>query len=597
MAYLPELNELNVSRGFIDAFGGYNHNMRIGEAEFYDMKNLTSTNYPLLSPRKQRGTYVSMANPLGMIAKDSLCYVDGQYFVMNEYRVDMNLDTTTEKTLISMGAYVIILPDKMWINTKDLTEFGKIEASYTSPAENTVTFEISTVDGTLLRNKKTVKDSAGNEIEVEGVVPHSPTEPSDPTNLMYWIDTSSKPHTLKQYSETSGMWVTIATTYIKISAPNIGMAFEKYDGVTISGVTNEALSDLNNTMVIWDKGDNFITVIGLIDEYTVQNTPIIVERKMPVMDFVTESENRLWGCHYGVAANGEVVNEIYASKLGDFKNWNCFMGISTDSYAASCGTDGQFTAAVTHRGYPLFFKETCVHKVYGNAPSSYQIQTTNLRGVAKGSEKSLATVNEVLFYKSRSAICAYDGSLPSEISSALGDVSYTDAAAGYLGNKYYISMKDDEGQYNLFVYDTQKGMWHREDNTEAKAFCNCRGELYYIDTNGNIKTVNGNGTLDTEPVPWMAETGIIGCSSPDKKYVSRLIIRMALEIGSMVDFFIEYDSMENWEHVGTLSGTTLRTFSVPIKPRRCDHFRLRIEGEGMAKIFSITKHIEEGSDV
>jgi hypothetical protein len=524
-----------------------------------------------------------------MVAKDSLCYVDGQYFCMDEYRIDMNLDPETEKTLVSMGAYVIILPDKMYINTKDLTNFGKIEASYTSPEENAVSFEMSTIDGTLYKNK----DKDGNETPVV----HSDTEPSDPADLEYWIDTSSKPHTLKQYSKSSGIWVSIATTYIKISAPGIGKAFEQYDGVTISGVEVEALSDLNNTMVIWDKGDDYITVIGLIDEFTSQGNPITVERKMPIMDFVTESENRLWGCHYGVAANGEVVNEIYSCKLGDFKNWNCFMGLSTDSYAASCGTDGQFTAAVTHLGYPLFFKETCVHKVYGNFPSNFQIQTTNCRGVAKGSEKSLATVNEVLYYKSRSGVCAYDGSLPSETSYALGDTYYTDAVGGYLGNKYYISMKDESGQYSMFAFDTQKGMWHKEDDTKAVQFCNCRGELYYIDDKGGIKTINGSGSKDNSPVSWMAETGIIGCSSPDKKYVSRLTIRMALDIGSTVDFYIEYDSMEGWEHAGTLSGTSLKTFNVPIRPHRCDHFRLRIEGEGEARIFSITKTIEEGSDV
>ena len=37
---------------------------------------------------------------------------------------------------------------------------------------------------------------------------------------------------------------------------------------------------------------------------------------MPNMDFVIESENRLWGCRYGIANNGEVVNEIFA-KMGD----------------------------------------------------------------------------------------------------------------------------------------------------------------------------------------------------------------------------------------------------------------------------------------
>jgi hypothetical protein len=43
-------------------------------------------------------------------------------------------------------------------------------------------------------------------------------------------------------------------------------------------------------------------------------------------------------------------------------------------------------------------------------------------------------------------------------------------------------------------------------------------------------------------------------------------------------------------------GHNLRSFSVPIRQKRCDHFRLRIEGEGDAKIYSVAKTIEEGSD-
>ena len=596
----PTLNVLETGRDMVQTFRGYNHNLYIAESEFYDMKNLTSTHYPILSPRQQRGTYAPKINPQGLIAKDALCYVDGKYFVINEERIDMDLSTYYKdcpKTLISMGAYVIILPDKKWINTKDITDYGRIEAEYTSPEGTTVKFEMCTIDGNEYRNK----DEEGKDVNV----PHSATAPTEPKNLDYWIDTSSKPHALKQYSEASGMWVTVPTTYIKISATGIGDYFEKYDGVTISDVKIEALSDLNNTMVIWGKDEpeteddhsNYIIVVGLIDEVTSQDVPITVERKMPIMDFVTESENRLWGCHYGVAANGEVVNEIYASKLGDFKNWNCFMGISTDSYVASCGTDGQFTAAVTHLGYPLFFKETCIHKVFGNTPSSFQIQTTNCRGVARGSEKSLATVNEVLYYKSRAGVCAYDGSLPQEISSALGDVVYTDAVAGQLSNKYYISMKGPDEVYHLFVYDTQKGMWHREDNTQVKEFCNCRGDLYFIDTENGIRSILGSKIKDTEPIEWMAETGIIGMGYPDKKYISRLLIRMSLAMGSRVSFYIQYDSCGTWEHACSVTGTSLRSFSVPIKPHRCDHFRFRIEGTGDAKIFSIVKTTEQGSDI
>lgn len=585
----PTLNVPDTGRDMVQAFRGYNHNLRIGDGEFYDMQNLTSTHYPILSPRPQRGTYApdegeAEINPQGLISKDSLGYIDGTDFVLNEYRIPLNLSLRPDmqpKTLISMGAYVIILPDKKYVNTADFTDYGNIEATHTTFDEETVTFELCNIEGTAYSNVAT-------------------NEPASPADKQYWVDSSSTPHVLKQYSAASGMWVTIPTTYIKISAPDIGTYFNQYDGVTIEGILNTKLSDLNSTMVIWAKGDNYIVVVGILDEKVTQDGydgRISITRKMPLMDFVTESENRLWGCRYGVASNGEVVNEIYASKLGDFKNWNCFMGLSTDSYAASVGTDGQFTAATTHLGYPLFFKETCIHKVYGNYPANYQIQTTSCRGVAKGSEKSLAEVNEILYYKSRNGVCAYDGSLPTEISNALGDVTYSDAVAGCLGNKYYISMKDTAGEYHLFVYDTQKGMWHKEDNTQVIEFCYCRGDLYYINTNNQIKSILGSKTKDKEPVKWMAETGVIGMEYPDKKYISRLLVRMSLDIGARVRFYIQYDSCGTWEHMCSLTGTNLRSFAVPIKPQRCDHFRFRIEGEGEAKIFSIVKTTEQGSDI
>ena len=587
---LPKLTELNTSRVMIDAFGGYNHNLRIGDGEFYDMKNLTSSNYPVISPRPKRGVYtvkdkdgndMAITNPQGIIAKDALCYVDEGDFVINGYRVPMGL-SSEPKTLISMGAYVIIMPDKKYINTENLSDYDDIEASVTTTG--TVTFELCKYDG-----------------EGYGDTHIGDTAPTDPENLELWIDTSSTPHTLRQYSQANEQWVAIATTYIKISSPGIGLPFSEGDGVTIKGIKDEDLADLNNTMVIWAKGDNYIVVTGILDAVKSQdeNEPITIERRMPNMDFIIESENRLWGCRYGVALNGEVVNEIYASKLGDFKNWNCFAGISTDSYAASLGTDGQFTGAIAHLGYPIFFKENCMHKVYGNYPANYQIQATACRGVQKGCSKSLSIVNEVLYYKSRSSVCAYDGSLPVEMSSALGDVVYSDAVAGTLGNKYYISMKDLNGVYHLYVYDTKKGMWHREDNTQAKAFCNCRGDLYFIDADKKIKSILGMAETDKEtaPVKWMAETGIIGTDMPDKKYISRLDVRLSVSLGTRLFFYIQYDSSGEWEYICTMAGRKLSSFSIPIRPRRCDHLRLRIEGDGEAKIYSICKTIEQGSDL
>ena len=581
---LPLLNELPTTRQTIEVFGGYNHNLRIGEGEFYDMKNLTSTDYPVLSPRTQRGIYASPNNPQGMIEKETLCYVDGTEFVINDdTRIDLGLSTKEEdcpKSLVSMGAYVIIMPDKKYINTKDYSDKGNIEETLETSGETT--FELCKIDGSAYKEP-----------------PAQDTAPQNPKDTDLWLDTSSIPHTLKQYSTINSTWVSIATTYIKITFSDVDLLpFSAGDGITISGLEETELSDLSGTAVIQEVGENYIVVIGIIKKKTILGTKITFERLMPTMDFIIESENRLWGCRYGEDINGNVVNEIYASKLGDFKNWNCFAGISTDSYVATVGTDGQFTGAVTHLGYPIFFKENCMHKIYGNYPANYQIQTTHCRGVQKNCSKSLVIVNEILYYKARSAVCVYDGSLPVEISSAFGDMTYTNAVAGTVKNKYYISMMDNDGEYQLFVYDTKRGLWHKEDNTHVLDFCTYRGELYYIDAKNNqIKTILGSGTPDKSPINWMAESGIIGTDLPDKKYISRLDVRMKLTVGTRVYFYIEYDSCGEWEHLFTMTGIKLQSFPISIRPRRCDHMRIRIEGDGEAKIFSICKTIEQGSDV
>lgn len=578
----PKLNVLDTSREMIDVFKGYNHNLRIGNGEFYEMKNLSSQYYPVLAPRPQRGLYAESGENYGLISKDSLCYVDGEDFVINDYHVPMRLNSEP-KTLISMGAYVIVMPDKKYVDTENFATQTDFNIERINTTTGDTTFTLCKLDSTEYGNV-----TEGN------------TAPENPKNLDLWLDTSGETHVLKQYASTTSLWTSIATTYIKISSTGIGVGIAEGDGVTISGILDTDLAALNNTMVVWARGDNYIVVVGMLDLKKTQaaNKPITVARRMPLMDFVIESGNRLWGCRYGVALNGEVVNEIYASKLGDFKNWNCFASISTDSYVASVGTDGQFTGAITHLGYPIFFKENYMHKVYGSYPANYQIQTTACRGVQKDCSKSLAIVNETLYYKARSGVCAYDGSLPMEISSALGDINYSNAVAGALNNKYYISMMDEDEIYHLFVYDAAKGMWHREDNTHALQFCANRGDLYYIDDKDKwIKSVKGSGETEKTPIKWEAVTGIFGTDSPDKKYISRLDVRLLLSPGSTVTFYAEYDSSEVWEHLHTMVGTSLRSFAVPIRPKRCDHLRLRIVGQGDAKIYSICKTIEQGSDI
>lgn len=603
MLKLPTLPESRTSMQMVDTFYGYNHNMKIGEGEFYGMKNLTSDYYPLLASRAKRSTVRQLDSPRALLGKSKLAYIDGSSLYYGEQDLTPHLqgkgftisdrEEMLPKQLVSMGAYIVIYPDKLYINTENYEDCGSIEAKFFTSEGTPVEFTICTIDGA----------EYGEPVA-------SATAPSSPASGALWLDTSSDVHALKQYNGGTGMWVDIATVYTKIRYPGIGKLFSEYDGVTIEGVVpgdvgsamTKQLEALNGSHIIYAKGDDYIVVVGLLDRVHTQTTGrVTVSRTMPDMDFITESENRLWGCKYGLV-NGETVNEIYCCALGDFKNWNRFLGIATDSYVASVGTDGPWTGAVTHLGYPVFFKENCLHKVYISATGAHQIVDTACRGVQKGSHGSLQVVNERLYYKAVTDVMMYDGSLPQSVSNGLGTERYFDAVAGSIGDKYYVSMKDAGGDWHLFVYDSLKALWHREDNTQALDFARCGGALYFIDgkTVDNKKAlvcVNGSEGVEEPAIDWMAESGLIGYTTVERKYISRLNLRMRLPVGSTANVYIQYNSDGQWHSAGKMVGRGTDSFMLPLRPRRCDHFRIRLEGCGEVRLYSIAKILEEGSDV
>lgn len=373
--------------------------------------------------------------------------------------------------------------------------------------------------------------------------------------------------------------LTDASTYIKISSEGIGEEFNLYDAVEISGCT---VGSLNKTAVIQDRADDYIVIIGELGESTTQASGILVKRTGPELDFVTELDNRLWGC-------SSKNHEIYASKLGDPLNWNSFEGISTDSYAATVGTDGDFTGAVSHLGYVLFFKEDTIHKVYGNKPSNIQITSLPLRGVAKGCEKSLCIVNETLYYASRNNICAYEGSMPFSVSDELK--GYEEASAGQYGNKYYISLKREN--WKLYVYDPQKRTWHCEDDTQLQYAAYGEGILYYIDQNGNLRTIADEET--EEFFEWSIESGDLLDGDLNKKSLIKLQLLLELSAGSYAEIYSKTAKNAEWQRLTVLKPTKKESFTVPMKPNRTTYYRYKIKGHGQMILYGLGKSYKERS--
>lgn len=382
-----------------------------------------------------------------------------------------------------------------------------------------------------------------------------------------------------QSSEAAFTPTITGSTFIKISSTGIGKEFVRGDGILISGCTN---SGFNKSAIIQSAEANAIVIIGDLDAEFTQKSGLVIERKAPDIDYVTEAENRLWGC-------SSTNHEVYASKLGDPLNWNCFEGISTDSYAATIGSEGDFTGAVTHLGYVLFFKENMIHKVYGNKPGNIQINAYPARGVKKGCENSLIVVNETLYYASCDGVCAYDGSMPYLISENIKK-RYSRACAGSYRGKYYVSMEMNE-TWELYVYDTNYHLWHKEDKSLMQAVCVGDGEMFYIDGENRLRGIEG---ADTERIFWSMESGDQMDGGMNKKRLHKLQFFLELEQGAMAEVYLQYEGGK-WERIRTITAPRKQSLIFPIRPRRCSHYRWKLAGSGKFILYGVGKVYETGT--
>ena len=585
MPLYPRLAAQMTEQDVIDGFGGYDHRLRIGDGSWYDTKNLSSDHAPLLSTRCRRADTHRRARAL--LEKQALAYVgeDGTLYY-NFLPTPVTGLSSGEKQLVGMGAYIVVFPDKVYLNTEDQSDHGSLEAHFSPAAAE---FELCRFDG-----------AAPSAVTVQT------DESAAPQNGEYRIDSSDGKSVLRQWSEAQGEWISVESVYVRIRFSTLGTIpalFRVNDAVTISG---SGVSELEGVKIIRALGGgenerDWILVDALPEQLGSGAPALRLDRSVPALDFVCECQNRLWGCRYGPGEDGRAVNEIFCCALGDFCNWQQFQGLSTDSWSASVGSDGPWTGAVNYLGSPIFFKENRIHRVSVSPSGAHSVADTVCRGVQKGSARSLVVVNETLFYKSPGEVCAWQGGFPRGVSAPLGAECYHGAAGGEIGGKYYLSMLDESGDSVLFVYDIERDLWLREDTLHVSAFARVGQELYAV-ADGELLALLGStavtGSTREGEVEWEAVTGIQTFRLPENKRVSRYNIRLSMAAGASLAVAVQYDSDGVWPQAGsvTASGAGTGHFLFPVRPHRCDHLQLKLSGRGEMRLLSISRILEIGSD-
>lgn len=645
MAIYPKLQAYDAGMELVDVFRGLNRDEKISEGEWSDELNLTADRYPMLAVRPSRSGVAQYNGRLcSLLAKEDLYAL-----VVTEDQADLMKGTDEPESvcsfdyfpetqnvgqMISFGAYILIHGLNVWYNTADGTS-GSTSPAASISAGNTITD--AGVDHAY-GLKLCPCDENGEPVIVQALMSKAQGDALEANSQQIEIDSGKayaigSERLIRQYSSTSGeKWKTVPNL-LRIEATGIGAGFEIGDVVTLAGLPTEWTDGVFNDDIAHDDPDSgtmqgnwnrsgrfddnpngYREIVGKGTDYIVVKdvffTRLITANATgapslsaamdaPEMDFVIECQNRLWGCFYG-EKDGKLVNEIYATELGSFTNWHKYDGTSMASYAASVGTDGPWTGAISYQGKPHFFKEKHVHKVYISATGAHQIVDNPLLGVAGGCGESLFVLDGLLYYMSRDGVCAYDGSTPVVISEALGHLSPERASFGGIEKKLYAHMYNAKGS-ELYTYDVSHGIWHMESDEDLQtiaSFARLGDSLFACGAGHGTELfdMTGRHGQSGESYTYSCTSGLIGWQNVEQKYISRFDMRLTLPQYATMKVEIEYDSSGTWEEQGTITGSGTGSIMIPVRPRRCDHFRIRLTGYGEMRMYSFAKRLQKGSD-
>lgn len=541
------------------------------------------------------------------------------YFVV---LTDPDLTEETDVRMVTMGARTCIPGAAngmgIWVNTVDLAAGAEmvLGENYGSMGAKTLwlagMIELSLCD---------IDGNAYTGVSV------SATEPQ--TRTGYWLDIGGSKTVLREWRAVTSEWIKIEQPYVRIKLGGVTAKanfpqiyddaigdqpkhlFKVGDTIRLKTVDHPVIDYqdvqdiLNGTHYIYAVPDGDIVVAGILDEtdrlcglrdggYSPEAGGIVdddgyvqAERVLPQMDFVVESGNRLWGCYYG-EQDGETINEVFCSKLGDPTNWESYQGLSTDAWRASRGIAAPYTGAAVLGNCPLFFREDSLEKIYPSSSGAHQVQTFTLEGVESGAAGSLCVIEDRLYYKSREGAMVYTGSLPRRISDAWGDLHLIGGSAARHGRKYCLSTVNADGEGLVAVYDTETGDWHLEtDSWDGKAVT-LGDDLYYLSAGELFRRYGLNGA----GVEWYAETDNVAFV-PEHTwiYYLRFRFRLGYRQNAFVRVYIAYGDWP-FELKGELHGTMMDTQEISIFPERRDSFRIRLEGSGDCELQSLSFRVE-----
>lgn len=647
--YLPSMVSTSRIRHVTQtAFAGLDMNLSAGDGAIAEMKNMSGDSYPVLAPRRPRRLIKKLSRPHGIYAHEGLLWVDGsELWRMTEAVQSYSVLEGTAVCGVTGADVKGKLGEAHTELVRIFSRLGELEdlCLTVSSGEKTLrrtscsleydrdTYRVSVTDSSLLMdvypNRCTLHAAqlgfeVGDELTVAlqatfprmGEVKVALVDASDKvfvsfgSKVIFFPDKKYLDVRTNKLGSLEASWAGEASikdgTYAGSPAKlnSIVTSGQSFPFAVGDGVELRVSGDYVGTFIIREISADAKTLRFYENTFASARTdaPMTLSRSVPRLDYVCEVGNRLWGC---------AGDTIWCSKLGDATNWNVFDGISTDAWSITVQSAGDFTGCISYLGMPIFFKEQMIYKVYGDEPSEYQLIDSATLGIDAGSGASAVIAGETVFYISRGSVVGYSGGVPSRASSALGDTVLSDGVAGSDGVRYYLSTRCAGGESSLFVLNTDNGMWHREDSSDAFGFASETGALYMLCRTGELYALRYGEDV---PKEWDTEVVESECSfapytsagETERKGIGRVSVRCELldRREGRLELYIRYGGRDPasvghadvWEKLGELSPLGQSSYGISFVPRRCDSFRLRFKGRGAWRVYAISREYYHSND-
>lgn len=533
----PRIKKIKTKRKSVKAFKGVCLRETVPDGYFQDAENMSSRSYPAVYQRPVRSKFENCAGVGSMYHHGEMVWTWGRYLFYGKVRVGEVIPG--DKAYASLGAYVVIYPDKKILNT-DTLELTDMEQE---TAVSSAVVSPSNADGT-----------DGEE-----------------------------------------------TNYVKIAANGIGVGFLPGDGVRISGLDDAGIGGSYLLQTVTD--DFLVVIAHRTDSTEITGDIRVLRKAPDLDFICalgnriwgcSNTTREVRACRLGDPTNWEVFQGIstdsYAAVVpspGVFTGCAEFMGTviffkeeeiiklfgskpSNFELSASRmpGVEIGASASIAFSNSVLFYKGLLgVYTYDGSVP----VLISDMLGWGRYAYGTAGAVDGRYYISmldremAKYRLFVYDTPTGSWHIENGGRIRFFACT----GSDLYMAGADG----NIYAVNGA-GLWF--DSEGAELSWDHLQELYFN---------------------WYAVTGPIALCAPDRQYVSCIHIRFSMKKEARLTIAVRYQGERDFFDIARFASPVDEfTCTIPVQARRADSICLKLYGRGDCIITGIAHTYESGSD-